>query len=513
MTRGLLYEMAVWSESDVFKMNPVVSVSTDVTNNLEGEELRKYVFQYYQTVEIPSKYKIDEHIVGELISHHCGHRKMKKAALLSLPYVINANLVTAPWRRRLGDDGQPVRKNDKRPSGMISAPILIDGVKCLCSLTLRISKGIITPYSLALKDENGEIIEGEKMEGTISSVPHSSSEPTTIGDAHSVKATTSHDTNPSFQGAKVQQNIETNQNNGIKKEHYMYNKKLIRLTEGDLHRIVKESVHRILKEGYYDFDDDFNADDVECPYCGSNNVEPISAIDTHYRCLDCGEEFYLDGGWEPDWGAMRHESHKRKGKNINEATTPTWKRWQGYTLDQKAERLAYMQQQIAQLKQQREYAKQKAKTARTPEEQQTWRNTKAQIDRELLRVVSHEHDLRVGKKMTQGAKERATIKRREDRAKAKNRITFQPQDDPYYVSESKIHRMYTVLDGQHFVTVNSAQRPERFDVTIDSVKPYVSIGGWEGYGNEAMQTINDIYSYYKQCGDVKRAISEYINNF
>ena len=62
MTRGLLYEMAVWSESDVFKMNPVASVSTDVTNNLEGEELRKYVFQYYQTVEIPSKYKIDEHI-------------------------------------------------------------------------------------------------------------------------------------------------------------------------------------------------------------------------------------------------------------------------------------------------------------------------------------------------------------------------------------------------------------------------------------------------------------------
>lgn len=226
-------------------------------------------------------------------------------------------------------------------------------------------------------------------------------------------------------------------NKTLENEQYMNRKPLIRLTESELHRIIKESVNRILKEGYYDFDNDFNADDVECPYCGSNNVEPISAIDTHYRCLDCGEEFYLDGGWEPDWGAMRYESHKRKGKNINEATTPTWKRWQGYTPDQKAERLAYMQQQIAQLKQQREYAKQKAKTARTPEEQQTWRNTKAQIDRELLRVVSHEHDLRVGKKMTQGAKERAAIKRREDRTKAKNRITFQPQDDPYYTNESK----------------------------------------------------------------------------
>ena len=205
--RNLLLEMAVYSENDVFLMNPVASVSTKVTDKLEGEELRKYVLHNFQSVGIQPNYKIDEHIVGELISHHCGHRQRKKAALLALPYVINANFVTAPWRRRLGDDGQPVRKNDKRPSGMISAPILIDGIKCLCSLTLRKSKGIITPYSLVLKDEDGKIIEGEKMEGTISSVPHSSSKPTAIGDAYSSKATTSHDTNPSFQGAKIQQNI------------------------------------------------------------------------------------------------------------------------------------------------------------------------------------------------------------------------------------------------------------------------------------------------------------------
>jgi hypothetical protein len=249
--RNLLLEMAVYSENDVLKMNPVASVSTKVTDELEGNELRKYVLQNFQSVEIQANYKIDEHIVGELISHHCGHRQKKKAALLALPYVINANLVTAPWRRRLGDDGQPVRKNDKRPSGMISAPILIDGIKCLCSLTLRKSKGIITPYSLVLKDENGEIIEGEKMEGTISSVPHSSSKPTAIGDAHSFKATTSHDTNPSFQSAKVEQNIETTKDNNIKTENYTYmNKKQIRLTESDLKQIVKESVNKILNEAY-----------------------------------------------------------------------------------------------------------------------------------------------------------------------------------------------------------------------------------------------------------------------
>ena len=50
-------------------------------------------------------------------------------------------------------------------------------------------------------------------------------------------------------------------------------------------------------------------------------------------------------------------------------------------------------------------------------------------------------------------------------------------------------------------------------MTIDTTEPYISIGGWEGYGNDAMETINDIYSYYQQCGDVKRAIAEYIKNF
>lgn len=39
-------------------------------------------------------------------------------------------------------------------------------------------------------------------------------------------------------------------------------KKLIRLTESDLHRIVKESVNRILKEGLYDTDEDNEIYDV-----------------------------------------------------------------------------------------------------------------------------------------------------------------------------------------------------------------------------------------------------------
>ena len=38
-------------------------------------------------------------------------------------------------------------------------------------------------------------------------------------------------------------------------------KKLIRLTENDIHRIVKASVNKILREKYEGFDDDFDEDE------------------------------------------------------------------------------------------------------------------------------------------------------------------------------------------------------------------------------------------------------------
>ena len=36
-------------------------------------------------------------------------------------------------------------------------------------------------------------------------------------------------------------------------------KKIVRLTENDLHKIIKESVKKILKEGYGDWRDDYDA--------------------------------------------------------------------------------------------------------------------------------------------------------------------------------------------------------------------------------------------------------------
>jgi len=46
---------------------------------------------------------------------------------------------------------------------------------------------------------------------------------------------------------KIEQQLPTDNNQELNTEQYM-NKKLIRLTEQDLHKIVKESVDKILKE-------------------------------------------------------------------------------------------------------------------------------------------------------------------------------------------------------------------------------------------------------------------------
>lgn len=71
-------------------------------------------------------------------------------------------------------------------------------------------------------------------------------------------------------------------------------KKIIRLTESDLHKIVKESVHRILKEGVPDpldfvgkkgydpfYDNYFDEDGVEYDYEG-NPIEDDDFDDEAY---------------------------------------------------------------------------------------------------------------------------------------------------------------------------------------------------------------------------------------
>lgn len=106
-------------------------------------------------------------------------------------------------------------------------------------------------------------------------------------------------------------------------------KKIIRLTESDLHNIIKESVNIVLRESWDNpFDDEERAD--ECPYCGSNDVYQPKQFSIKspltYKCDTCGADFdyqdYLDNiqnkGYEPDWDTMRHESYRHHGRLVSE---------------------------------------------------------------------------------------------------------------------------------------------------------------------------------------------------
>lgn len=162
--KQIILEMSVEDEDIVFANEPVASVSSTTVLNLEGDTLRKYVYNSISSKQIPPVYKLGEHEIGAIISHHCSYRKLRKAALLTIPDVINSGYIISPWRKKLVN-GNPSRK----PSGMIGAPILIDGVKYLCCLTIkRDSNGTIEPYAITLKDKDGNVVEEEKMNATIS---------------------------------------------------------------------------------------------------------------------------------------------------------------------------------------------------------------------------------------------------------------------------------------------------------------------------------------------------------
>ena len=309
MNRRILVEMATYKESEVFAQEPVASASTKDVESLEDDKLREYVYNRIGNVGNT----ISEHDIGVLIKHHCGNRLRKKTALLTLPYVINANYIIHPWRRQT-NNGEIIKGKDKRLSGMVGAPILIDGTKYLCNISLKKSaNGKVRPYALTLKDGNGNIVENEKMDSTLQ-VPDSNSEPTTSGNAHFDKVTTSPDTNPST-NANIDKNNKTDKNEsknmskkntinearrpsnkqvgqhlfkGLRYDNngnplytcdtlsneeaqamgwkfspkyglygqlsdptmfYESKKNTIRLTESDLKRVISESVKRVLKEG------------------------------------------------------------------------------------------------------------------------------------------------------------------------------------------------------------------------------------------------------------------------
>lgn len=112
VTRRLLVEMPVVSESEVFAQEPVASVSTEKTNNLEGVELKAYIFSVIGSIQLPKGYVLKEREIGTIISHHCTGRPLKKAALQAIPQVINANNVLISDTRFFCREGVRLNKEE-----------------------------------------------------------------------------------------------------------------------------------------------------------------------------------------------------------------------------------------------------------------------------------------------------------------------------------------------------------------------------------------------------------------
>ena len=147
--------MPVVSENEVFAQSPVASVSTESTFNLEGEKLRAFVMGIISQTSIPQNYVLTERELGTIISHHCTGKPLKKAALQTIPQVLKSNNVISPWKRKEGKGIQ---------SGLVAAPILINGKKYLCCVTLHKNlQKKVTPYAITLKDANGDIVNEEKV--------------------------------------------------------------------------------------------------------------------------------------------------------------------------------------------------------------------------------------------------------------------------------------------------------------------------------------------------------------
>ena len=235
----MLLEMAVYQESDVFAMNPIANVDSAAVSNLEGKEYIRFVWNEISSNQINSKYTLSESILRTIYSHHCVGRNLRKAALLALAEGLNYGKVIASW-------GEGHNKSQK--TGMIGAPIMIDGVKyLLCVTTMRNRNHVIKPYAITLKDANGNNVEEKTVVGN-NLVHDSNNGDSTSGNNRLSTITASHHTNtPLSSNAKVQQNIQTNKQNNENIQYYSMNNK-VRLTEKQLHSVIKESVHKLLNE-------------------------------------------------------------------------------------------------------------------------------------------------------------------------------------------------------------------------------------------------------------------------
>lgn len=295
MKKHLLTEMAIYGEDEVFSLQSVADVSTSGLEQLEGPNFINHIASTIDTSNLPENYVLNIQELNEIYSHHCAYRILKKAAFLALPQIIQAKLVLSSWKKKKKKDGS--KSKDNRLTGLIGAPITIDKAKYLCLVGMRKNRnGIITPYTITLKDGNGVIVGDKKVNSDII-VPDSNNGTSAFGSTHLSTDTASLDAN-SPSNANIDKNNKTEKN----ESKNMTKKNTIRLTESELKKVITESVKNILKEEY---DDEYDFQEELIGQIRNDLFSVLKKYDNHL--LDSG----VMAGWAYEYISYVHKILKQ----------------------------------------------------------------------------------------------------------------------------------------------------------------------------------------------------------
>ena len=213
---------------DLLNSEPVVSLSGDEFLPIEGKTFIQQVQEFFaaQGGKANSPFGtvlLDKKGIKNDLGHGIG--RLKAVSFAAVKDVLEKGVVINPM-------GQYHTNNKKNPTGMIAAPITIGGEKYVCVVEVIANRQVTRLYV-------HEVTLTKNLQGG-------------VADSNAVPGDTNLVTQPQGEVAKVLRNYvntKNNDENNSKTENRRHmNKKLIRLTEGDLKQIVKESVNKILKE-------------------------------------------------------------------------------------------------------------------------------------------------------------------------------------------------------------------------------------------------------------------------
>lgn len=215
---------------DLLNSEPVVSLSGDEFLPIEGKTFIQQVQEFFaaQGGKANSPFGtvlLDKKGIKNDLGHGIG--RLKAASFAAVKDVLEKGVVINPI-------GQYHTNNKKNPTGMIAAPITIGNEKYVCVVEVIANRQVTRLYV-------HEVTLTKTLQGD-------------VADSNAVPGDNNLVTQPQGEIAKILRNYvntKNNDENNSKTENRIHmNKKFIRLTESDLHKIVKESVNKILKEEY-----------------------------------------------------------------------------------------------------------------------------------------------------------------------------------------------------------------------------------------------------------------------